>query len=207
MTWMGASPVLIVCFIFDALRFLFEQFWLLGPALAGIYCATQTSDIAVIGELLTKGCLVGASALGYFGGPALVVFGTVMAMAVGLFGWLTVGLMLLMTNARIFKQHPSHSLWLVISLLISEIPLIGSIPALTITVGKMYHTQIKTDKEALKKHRDANAAAQLQERQQQAAELMQARVAQQAEMEATNAAMDVEEMGDEEIPDEVRKTT
>ncbi len=200
MTWGRALPILAICVVFDALRFLFEQFWIIGPALAAAYCANKTSDVALIGGLLAKGCVAGAGAVGFFAGPALTVFGIVMAMAVGLFGWLTIGLILVRLNPRIFKDHAIHSLWLIISLLISEVPLIGSVPALTITTAKMYHTQIKTDSENLKKYQDQNAAALQQERRQQASELMEDRATQQIAQ-----AKAAEELNEEEIPDEVRE--
>lgn len=215
MTWAKALPVLAVSFVFDALRFLFEQFWFFGPALAAAYCTAQASGAVAkwtFGLLGAKtaaaACTAGAAVAGTFLSEALVAFGIVMAMAVGLFGWLVVGLILMMTNSRIFKQHPGHSLWLVSSLLISELPLIGSIPAFTITIIKLYRTQIRNDKEDMEKYEKENAAAQLQERQRQSAEIMHARnmqLMQAQEQEVIDEERYNEEAADEEIPDGVRE--
>ncbi len=198
MTWGKAAPVLAISAIFDALGFLFGMFWLFGPALAAAYCtavAGETLATWTFGLLGTKTaaavCTAGAATAGSFLSEPLIIFGTVMAMATELFGWLTIGLILMMTNARIFKEHQSHSLLFVSSLGLSEIPLIGSLPALTGATIKMYHAQIKKDKEILLKHKKESANAQLQERRQQAAKLMQAHYA-----KAANA---------ERIPDELRE--
>jgi hypothetical protein len=105
-----------------------------------------------------------------------------MAMAVGLMGWLTVGLMLILSNARIFEENAGHALWFAASLLISEIPIIGTIPALTVVVWRMYRVQIKKETAALRKYESEQAAALEEERQQRLAEFMQSRALQQAQM-------------------------
>ena len=174
---MKASPVLILSFIFDALRFMFSQFWFFGPVLIGI------GTSAVVGGVTGKVAGVIAGGASVLGAPELQIFGIVMAMAVGLLGWLTIGLLLIITNARIFKENAGNTLWFIASLGISEIPFIGALPALTGTVVKMYSTQIKKEKAMLRKYEKEQDAVQLQERKQQAAELMQVRAAQLAQDE------------------------
>lgn len=193
---MKASPVLAVCFVFDAVRFVFEQFWFFGPALAAVYCTANVGGVVSTwsaGLLGTKTaaavCGASATVVGSLGAPAIAAFGVVMAIAVGLFGWMTAGLMLMMTNARIFKENEGHALWFGFSLLISEVPIIGSLPALTGVTVKMYSTQIKKDKESLKKYEKETAAARLQEQNQQTAYLMQSSAA----MEAQQNEQDVQE--------------
>ncbi len=164
MTWAKASPVLVIALIFDALRFVFEQFWFFGPALGALYCTSKvnsavgTNVAGAAGKAIAAGCSAVAGAAGYFGAPAFTAFGIVMAIAVGLFGWMTVGLILIITNARIFKENEGHALWFVVSLLISEMPIIGSIPGFTGITVKMYHTQIKKDRENLKRYEEEQAA-------------------------------------------------
>jgi hypothetical protein len=177
MTWAKASPVLVLCIIFDALRFMFNQFWFFGPVLIGI------GTSAVIDGAVGKVAGVIAGGASVLGAPELQVFGIVMAMAVGLFGWLTIGLLLITTNTRIFKENAGNALWFIASLGISEIPFIGALPALTGTVLKMYGTQIKKEKRALKQYEQQQATERLQEQKQQAAELMQVRAAQLAQDE------------------------
>ncbi|MCX6787025.1 MAG: hypothetical protein NTY93_00665 [Candidatus Kaiserbacteria bacterium] len=174
MTWMKALPVLIVAGIFDLVRIFFEQFWFFGPAVAALYCTTKVSGVVgmTVGSLL---CGAGAGAVGYIGSGAIEAFGVVMAMAIGLFGWMTVGLILIMTNGRIFEENAGHSLWFAASLLISETPIIGTIPGLTGVTVKMYMTQIKKDKENLAKYEKEQAAQQSQEQNQKIIEFQQAR--------------------------------
>lgn len=186
MTWGGALPVLAVSFVFDALRFLFEQFWFFGPALAGLYCTSKISGALTSLTAGTLGagtaataCTATAGIVGFYGVAVIEMFGAIMAMAVGLFGWLAVGLIILTTNSRIFKETSGNTLWFIGSLLISEIPIIGSIPGFTGVTIKMYSAQIKQDKEMLKKWEKDQEDAKVQEQQQQITELMQAQTNQQ----------------------------
>jgi len=176
MTWGKATPLFVIAVIFDALRFMCEQLWLFGPALSALYCTVKVSDVVgtTLGGFL---CTTAAGTVGFVSAPALEALGIVMAIAVGLFGWLTIGLLLIMTNARIFKENAANTVWFMVSLLISEVPLVGSVPALTGTLWRMYSVQIKKDREAFKKYEGEQAAEQLQERRQQAAQLMQAQAA------------------------------
>lgn len=195
MTWAKASPVLVVCVIFDALRIFFEQFWFFGPALAAVACTGVVSSVVgELGGLTAAACTAGAGVLGYFGAAPIEAFGVIMAMAVGLMGWLAIGLMLIVSNARIFEENAGHALWFAGSLLISEVPIVGTIPALTIIVWRMYRTQIKKETAALQKYEGEQAAAlaeEQRERQRQAAELMQAHAAQLAAAEQQEAMNDV----------------
>ena len=181
MTWAKASPVLIIAIIFDAVRCFFEMFWFFGPALAGVGCTfgvngwIGTTLVTVGGKLVAVGCAALAGVLGFYGSGAIEAFGVVMALATGLIGWLTVGLILIITNARIFKENEGHALWFIVSLAISEVPIVGSLPGLTVIAVKMYSTQIKKDKAALKKYQKEREELQNQDRNQKIAEFMQER--------------------------------
>ncbi len=167
MTWGRAMPVLVVAGIFDLTRLFFVLFWFFGPALAAVYCASTASEwVGSLWGLTAAACGVGAAAAGAAVSAFTIPFGTVMAMAVGLFGWLTIGIWLMRTNARIFKEN---ALWFGASLLISEVPIIGSIPALSITVWKMYKTQIRIEKVAFKKLGKEHADEERKRRDRQAA--------------------------------------
>ncbi len=196
MTWGKATPALVISVIFDALRLMFEMFWFFGPALAAVICTVKAGGSSVAGGV----CTLVAGAAGFFGAGAIETFGVVMAMATGLAGWLTVGLVLMIFNGRIFKEN---AIWFAGSLLVSETPIIGSVPALTITVWRMHSNQIRIEKEAYKKWEKENADAQAQERNRQNAQLMQARAAQQ---EAANDAMyEQSQATNEEILESVRE--
>ncbi|MFA5744650.1 MAG: hypothetical protein WC887_00285 [Candidatus Paceibacterota bacterium] len=203
MTWPKASPVLIIAGIFDLLRIMFEQFWFFGPAIAATYCTAKVSGMVgtTIGSTI---CGAGASVIGTVGSPAIIAFGVVMAMAVGLFGWMTIGLVLIMTNSRIFKENEGQILWFVGSLLLSETPIIGTIPGLTGATIKMYHTQIKKDNENVAKYNKEQAAQQVQEQNQRNAELMQEQYSAQLEQAEQEEENENEETNEGEIPENVR---
>lgn len=181
MTWKKASPVLIVAGIFDAVRLMFEMFWFFGPALTALYCTVKASDVVgALGGLTAFVCSAGATAAGVAGAPAIEAFGVVMAMATGFMGWLVIGGWVVMTNSRIFKENAGNAVWFGASLLISEVPIIGSLPAISVAVWRLYHVQIKKDRADLKKYKEDQAAEELKERQQQAAEFIQTQQAQAA---------------------------
>lgn len=210
MTWAKATPALVIAGIFDALRLMFVGFIFFGPAMAGLYCDYKVSDWIGSAFGLTKAaCASGAVAVGFFGAPALIAFGTVMAMAVGFAGWLAVGGWLMITNSRIFKEN---TLWFVGSLLFSEVPFIGAIPAITVSVWKMHSNQIKIEKAAYKKWENETAAVEIQERQRQIAQaqfIQGSAVQQQAANDAlynqAQATNDEKYNDDEEIHEEERE--
>lgn len=212
MTWTKALPVLAVSLVFDALRLLFEMFWFFGPALAALYCTAKVSS--VVGTTLGGfACSAGAGVLGFVGAGPIAAFGVVMAMAVGLLGWMTVGLIVIMTNARLFKENAGHALWFIGSLMVSEVPFVGALPAITISVVRMYSTQIKNDKAAREEYEKARVAEQNRNRQQQAAQLTQARneqIMQIQEQEAANDEMyalqeETEAINDEQYTQDMKK--
>lgn len=203
MTWMRAAPILALSVVFDVLRSLCGMLWFFGPVLAAAWCADKVS--AVVGETVGEFfCTAGAAAAGAAASPLLGAFGAVAAMAVGLFGWMTIGLLIVLTNARLIKEHTGHSLWFASSLLVSEIPLVGSLPALTFTIAKLYRTQIKKDAEALAAYEKERGVVSLQEERERRASLFtQARMMREQE-EADEAERALNETN-EEIPDEMRE--
>lgn len=208
MTWGKATPALVISVISDALRLMFMGFIFFGPAMAGLFCEYKAGEWVGAAFGLTKvACTGGAVALGFFGAPVFIAFGTVMAMATGFAGWLAVGGWMLATNSRIFKEN---TLWFVGSLLFSEVPFIGAIPAITVSVWKMHSNQIKIEETAYKKWEKENAVAQQQMQNQQMEQLAQARaVQQQAANDAlynqAQAAND-ERYSADEIPEGARET-
>src|SRR3989338_8868062 len=159
MTWGRALRVLAVAVVFDGVRLMFQWFWLFGPALAGSAAGFWLSQY--VGDL--AGGLVGAgvaAGTGFFLVAAYAGFGVVMAMIVGFLGWLTMGVLLLATNFRIFKTNATAGLWMLASLAIAETPFIGSIPSLTIATWRLYHTQIKKERAAHKAWKAARDRAE-----------------------------------------------
>lgn len=190
MTWKKATPVLIGAVVFDLMRIFFEFFWFFGPALAALWCTVKATDVAGVAGTYVGGALCGSAAVaaGIVGAVAIETFGIVMAMAVGFAGWLVIGGWLMKTNPRIFKEN---ALWFAGSLLVSEIPFVGAIPAITIIVWKMHRTQIKIEEAAYTKWEKENADAQQE-------------AANDAVYEQAQAANE-ERYTEEEIPEEVRK--
>ncbi len=182
MTWPKAMPILVVAAIFDLVRIFFEFFWFFGPALTAAYCTVKVSGAigTTAGGWLCGAAATVAAAAGF---AVIEVFGTVMAMAVGLLGWMAVGIFLIRSNPRIFKENANAFLMFAGSLLISEIPIIGTIPAPTIVLWRLYRMQIYKDKKALQKYEEEQTAAQAQERRRQAAEFNQIQSFQQVQAE------------------------
>jgi len=203
MTWGRAAPVLVICVIFDAMRMFFEWFWFLGPAVAGVVCSIwlnghlQTWTAGLLGaKTAVAVCGAGATVVGYFASPALTSFGIVMAMTVGLAGWGTVTLILAIINPSIWKSNIRGWAWSLFTLGIDELPLLGTIPMLTITHARLYAGQIRHDKAAIekyKKQQEQVAAAARLAQQRRALERIQARDAQIEQAE--------QEESDDEIPD------
>ena len=205
MTWLKAVPVLVVCLLFDAIRFMFQQFWFFGPALAGVAAGTLASEY--VGGWL--GGLVGAGVV-WGAGPTLGLvfgaFGVILALATGLLGWLVVGLWLKVNNPAIYKVHPSQILWTLGGFLLSEVPFLGSLPFMTITVGRMFHRQIKTERAAHRKWKAANDNAQQSRRAETTAYVVAQRRAQVAAAN-DNAAQEqaLVAANDNAIPEGVRR--
>lgn len=203
MTWGRALPILAVAVVFDALRLMFEMFWFFGPAIAAILCTTAvSSDSSIATTIGGAACSIGATAVGIIAVAPIQAFGVVMAMVTGLAGWLTVGLLLLVTNSRIFKEN---ALWFAGSLLVSEVPIVGSIPAITLVLWRMYHHQIKKERADMKAYAEERSSIGLEERRQQVSYAMQAQNAQLAQAEMQEATNEDEYDGNEEIPDIERK--
>lgn len=149
MTWGKALPVLAVLALFDAMRFVFEWFALFGPVLAGTAAAGWLSQY-LWGPLATAIGAGVAIGTGAFGSEVYEAFGLILAIMVGLMGWLAFFTILLVVNWRIFKVNPFALISLVAGFLISETPFLGSIPAISGTAWRLYRTQIKTERAAHK---------------------------------------------------------
>jgi hypothetical protein len=198
MTWGKATPVLVVAAVFDALGFMFDWFIFFGPAFAALYCTIKIGD--TIGTTAAGAvCTLGAGVAGVFGAELSAPFGMVMAMIISFAGWLAVLIILLVFNGRIFKEN---ALWFGASLILTEIPFVGSLPFLTATVWKMYRTQIRIEKEAHAKWKKENADAELQERQRQNVQLMQTQAMQQQELDAEWSDQMSQQENQEETEDE-----
>lgn len=193
MTWGKALPIVVVCVIFDLLRIFFEMFWFFGPALAAVYCTTvantslNASVGGAVGTAVAGVCTAAATAAGIAFSAGIQTLGIIMAMAIGLLGWLTVGFLLMLTNGRVFKENASSMLWMLFGLGLSEIPFLGTLPALTATTLRLYHTQIQHDKKNLQQWKQQQASAMQQEQMQQAtfvAQMQQQQAIAEAEFEA-----------------------
>lgn len=179
-TWGKATPVIVISVVFDLMRIFFGMFWFFGPAFATVYCTSKLSEwVGWLWGLTAAACAAAGGIAGTLGLPITIAFGTIMSMMAGFLGWMTVGLIIIISNARIFKENADHALLSMASLLVSEIPIIGMAPALTGWTWKMYSAQIKKDGEKLRQYESEQAAAIAEKRQQQqaaAAEFMQNRI-------------------------------
>src|SRR3989344_3593538 len=126
-----------------------------------------------------------------------------MAMVVSFAGWLVILIILLVFNQRIFKEN---ALWFGGSLLMSEIPLLGSLPVITFVVWRMFSNQIRIETAAMAKWKKEQAEIQKREQGQQIAQMMQMQQAQLAEQEAANEALyEQAEAANDESTEEMRE--
>ncbi len=167
MTWPKAMPIVLVALIFDIARAFFNFFWLFGPAMlaAGVGSAASNATPSLPGSTVSSAIGAGAGALtglaaGYFGAPVFMFFGVVMAMAVGLLGWMSVIVLLLFFNTRIFS--PSSFITMLLGFSLSELPFISALPALTGTTLRLFHVQIKREHKALEVWKKEEAALKAQ---------------------------------------------
>lgn len=189
MTWRGASLVLILAGLFDVIRAFFQFFWFFGPALATIYCANKAAGILstwTLGILGAKTAATLCAGAGVAAGAAAIAFtaptGVIMADAVGLIGFLTLGLIIIMTNARILKTVSAAPLQFAGAFAVGEVPFLGALPVFSITLWKLYRTQIQAEKASLAAWKKTRAAQEAEQGREKAAELTQARVSQEAQV-------------------------
>lgn len=213
-----AMPVIVVGGIFDLARMFFHLFWFFGPAAAALYCTLNVSDTLAswsFGLLGTKtaaiACSAGAAVIGAAGVAATAPFGVIMAGAVGLIGFLTIGLWVVMTNARILKAVSTAPLQFAGAFAVGEVPFLGAFPVFSFILWRLYRGQIKTEKAAYAKWKKETAAARLQQQNQQAAQLMQIQTAQQAQFQqeqvvqqeaANEAQYEQTQAANDEIPED-----
>lgn len=201
MTWKRALPVLVVAGIFDILRAMFQMFWFFGPALGAAFCTVAAADTVAkyTGGLGGAGttallCSVTTGAIGFAGAAPLAAFGIIMSMALGLIGFLILGAWISLTNRRLFTAQATGAVWFMGSFALSELPFIGSLPAFTITLAKLYRTQIMVEKAAFKKYQEENAARIAAEQQKQAFQAqLQLREAEQVAVTEEQARLAQEE--------------
>lgn len=197
MTWPKAAPVLVAAAVIDLLRAFFNFFWFFGPAIAAIYCAVKATDTLAawsFGFLGAKTaaavCTAGAAVIGAVGVEMTVPFGAIMADAVGLMGFLALGLWISVRNLRILKVVSSAPLQFAGAFAIGEVPLLGALPFFSYILWRLYGKQIRVETAALKKWRGENAAALQQQQSRQALRVAQIKGAQQAQFMQQQAAND-----------------
>ena len=185
MTWRKAAPVLAVAGIFDFLRLLCVFFWFLGPALAAIYCVNKVSGwVGSLWGLTATMCAATSGAAGIAASEITIPLGAILADAAALIGFLTLGMIIIMSNKRILKTVTSAPLQFTAAFGVSAIPFIGSVlPAFTFILWRLYRGQIRVEKAAHKKWGEETAAARKETRNQQQAQLLQ----QQAVIQAQTA--------------------
>ena len=148
MTWVKATPVIGVTIFFDALRIACNLLWALAPLIigAGTYSAVGG---ATGSETVAAGAGVFATWASLYGMPFFVALGTVLAMAVGLMGWLSLVFLLVLSNTRVLKEIFQNPTYFLLGLGTTQIPFLSMIPALTMTTVQLYRRQIKKEQAAL----------------------------------------------------------
>jgi hypothetical protein len=148
MTWRRASIYIAVAFVFDTIRFIFEQFWFFAPLLIGFGIANwvlwggagSVLIATVVGGVVT-----------YFAAPVVIFIGLIFAAIFGFIGWLVLAVMLLVGNRRIFSYGAVDFVWFIGSFAGSIMPFIGGLPFLSGTLFVLFRKQIHEEKKLLKK--------------------------------------------------------
>lgn len=211
MTLAKALPVLALAGILDLFRMFFEMFWFFGPAIASVYCSIKVENWIGSAWGLTKAiCAAGAAAAGTAVSEVTIPLGVIMADAVGIIAFLLLGFLIVMTNSRLLKLVSSAPLQFAAAFALSEIPIIGTLPAFLFVLWRLYTAQIKIEGAALKQWEKDHAEEQRQERERQIAQFTQDQNAQMAqiqesqEIEAANDAQYAEEDVVQESAEEER---
>lgn len=191
MTWGKSFLLLSISVIFDFLRAFFALLFITGPALVGVVSGAVASQY--LGSWLGGAVGAAAGAVSFLGAPELEAFGAIMALVVGLLGWMLVMALLLLSGVSLFGGGGRRFLQMAFSLFVSEIPILDAAPALTPNVYLIIRAQRKEDREAAEKYAAAYAT-QIQEQQQEQrarAEEIQATYASElSAFDATQAAND-----------------
>lgn len=201
MTWPRAAIALVIGILADLAGGFFSAFWFFGPALGVGLCTGGVR--AVAGEfvgvvtaaggctIVVKGVQLAADFFTVGGFTAgVIVFGSVMALLVGIMGWGAVGVLLLMTNRRIFKQNATSVLWFLGGFAFDQIPVINALPAITPTVFRLYRAQIRKDKSELAAYERRKAELETQESAAQAEAYMALLAQKRAELERAQGIPD-----------------
>jgi hypothetical protein len=173
----------------ELLQLFFVFFWLTGPAVAAVGCTSVTNDLIgtdvtnLGGKFAALVCAAAAATAGFYMSPALVSFGSVLAMVIGFFTWMTLGLILILTDSRVFIEEPRSLVWYISSLAISLIPLANGFFELTLTAWRILNAQTKKERVKLKVWEAAHAEQLAIERAQRTAALAAARAFSEAEAE------------------------
>ena len=206
MTRREASLVVAAAVVFDLLRLLCIFFWFLGPAVAAIYCVNKVGAwVGSVWGLTEKVCGLAAGAAGIYASAATIWLGAILADAVALIGFLTLGMIIIITNRRILKTAASAPLQFAGAFGVSAVPFIGSIlPVFTFILFRLYRGQIRVEKAAHKKWQEETAAARKEAQEQQRAQLLQQQAAIQARtaQEAANDETFAQAENDEDISPE-----
>ncbi len=156
MTWAKAAPALLISFIFDALRFACDFLWFLGPIILGAGTSSAVSSATgsqavghAVGVITT-----GLSALGM---PFFIALGTILSMVVGILGWFVLLFVIVLTNVRLVKDMFRNPAYFLLSLGITQVPFLNTIPSLTISTTRLYRQQMKKERAALAAWRSAQA--------------------------------------------------
>ena len=180
MTWPKASPVLAGAAVVDAIRAFFHFFWFFGPAVAIFYCTLSVSErlsswtLGLLGTKTAVGlCGAVGAAVGAAGIEIIGPFGVIMANAVGLMGFLALGLCIVMLNKRLFKTAASAPIQFAGAFAVGGVPFLGAFPVFTFILWRLHRAQIKTEQAARQKWEQETSAARLQERNQQTRQVAQ----------------------------------
>jgi hypothetical protein len=197
MTGSKTAILIGLSLLFDAIKFMCTQLWFFGPFFIGLVGSAVTGGGwfgVAVGTIIT-------TALALTAGAALEMMGLVLAMAIGIFGWLVV-----LSAMFSFRMKPFHNrsfLKTMLGMLVTEIPFVDALPSFTISVWMIIREEKKADRAALAEYKAAEAARLAREQRWQ--QLQQRALEEQAanDIEAQEAEAEAEdEAAEEELLEE-----
>lgn len=203
MTWAAAAPILMWALIFDGVRALFEYIGIFAPIAAGLVTNAVASSylpswLPFHDTLASASAWLIGGATAIFASPELEGFGMLMALILGFAGWMLIGIMILLTNARIFKESAMTLIVMILGAALTEVPLLDGLPLITGTLWAMYSRQISTEKKQFRRWQRQQAKRQEQQKKFMRAQAVQALAQANLEQQAVEAQEESAEQ--EELP-------
>ncbi len=154
--------------LFDALKVFFNFLVILGPVVAGAIVNMYVGG-GVLGSVAGWATTLGLGAVEVFTGAGIAIgfLGGILAVVVGLFGWLLFMLLFAFAGINLFHHGGRRFLQILLGVGVSIIPFINVIPSFSFNIWLAVKDVRKEDKKARDEWRSTQTSARERTRQQQ----------------------------------------